>query len=180
VIFIKATGIVRRIDNLGRVVIPKELRKSLRLRENEPLEIFTDVNGEVVLKKYSPVGELGRFAQEYADALNQSLGHTACITDRDIIIAVSGPDKKALLNRQLAPAIESTMSERKMMAYSQPLALTVNEEDLYGSTVMSPIIAGGDIIGSVILTNKDNVEMGQLEQKMCETAAGFLARQLEE
>ena len=176
----KATGIIRRIDNLGRVVIPKELRKSLHLRENEPLEIFTDVNGEVVLKKYSPVGELGRFAQEYADALNQSLGHTACITDRDIIIAVSGSDKKALLDRHLAPAIDSMMSERKMMVYSQPLTLTINEDDLYGSMVMSPIITGGDVIGSVILTSKDSVEMGKLEQKMCETAAGFLARQLEE
>lgn len=175
----KATGIVRRIDNLGRIVIPKELRRTLRLRENEPLEIFTDVNGEVVLKKYSPVGELGRFAQEYTDALNQSLGHTACITDRDIIIAVSGPDKKALLNKQLAPTIESVMSERKTMAFSQPLALTVNGDDLYGSTVITPIIAGGDVIGSIILTVKDNVEMGQLEQKMCDTAAGFLGRQLE-
>lgn len=175
----RATGIVRRIDNLGRVVIPKELRKSLRFRENEPIEIFTDANGEVVLKKYSPVGELGRFAQEYADALNQSLGHTACITDRDIIIAVSGPDPKTLLNRQLGPLIESAMSERKVMDYTQPLALTVNEDDLYDKAVVSPIIAGGDVIGSVILTTKDNVEMGHLEQKMCETAAGFLAKQLE-
>lgn len=174
----KATGIVRRIDDLGRVVIPKELRNSLRLRQNEPLEIFTDVNGEVILKKYSPVGELGRLAQEYADALNESLGHTACITDRDMIIAVSGPNRKPLLNKQLAPEIDNAMGQRKVTAYEQPMALTVNEDDLYGNAVMAPIIAGGDVIGSVILTTKDNVKMGHLEQKMSETAAGFLARQL--
>lgn len=174
----KATGIVRRIDDLGRVVIPKELRNALRLRQNEPIEIFTDANGEVILKKYSPVGELGRLAQEYADALNQSLGHIACITDRDMIIAVSGPDKKLLLNKQLAPEIETAIDQRKVTAYAQPMALTANEKDLYNNAVMAPIIAGGDVIGSVILATKDNVEMGHLEQKMCETAAGFLARQL--
>lgn len=176
----KATGIVRRIDNLGRVVIPKELRKSLRLRENETIEIFTDTNGEVVLKKYSPVGELGHFAQEYADALYQSLDHTACITDRDRIIAAAGQNAKILLNTKLASEVEEAMAGRKVIAYAQPTALTVNQDDLYSSTVIAPIIAGSDVLGSVIITTKENVDMGQLELKMCETAAGFLARQMEE
>lgn len=176
----KATGIVRRIDNLGRVVIPKELRKSLRLRENETIEIFTDANGEVVLKKYSPVGELGHFAQEYADALYQSLGHTACITDRDGIIAAAGHNAKTLINIKLASEVEEAMAGRKVIAYAQPTALTVNQDDLYGSTVIAPIIAGSDVLGSVIITTKEKVDMGQLELKMCETAAGFLARQMEE
>lgn len=174
----KATGIVRRIDDLGRVVIPKEIRRSLRLRDNEPIEIFTDANGEVILKKYSPVGELGQFADEYTEALNQSLGHISCITDKDMIIAVSGPNKKLLLNKQIAPAVESAMEERKLKTHQESLNLTANEDDKYNSAVIAPIISNGDVIGSVILTTKEAAEMGQLEQKMCETAAGFLARQL--
>lgn len=90
----KATGIVRRIDDLGRVVIPKEIRRTLRIREGDPLEIFTDRDGEVILKKYSPIGELGDFAKEYADSLHDSINHITCIADRDVIIAVAGAPKK--------------------------------------------------------------------------------------
>lgn len=175
----KATGIVRRIDDLGRVVIPKEIRRSLRLRENEPIEIFTDANGEVILKKYSPVGELGRFAEEYTEALYQSLGHTVCMTDKDKVIAVSGPQKNQLLNKQIAPGVEDIMKQRKVAVYTQPLALTTKEDDVYNSAVIAPIIVSGDVIGSVILASKEEIIMGQLEQKMSETAAGFLARQLQ-
>lgn len=90
----KATGIVRRIDDLGRVVIPKEIRRTMRIREGEPLEIYVDREGEVILKKYSPINELGEFAKEYADSLHEALGHVVCIADRDEIIAVSGGFKK--------------------------------------------------------------------------------------
>ena len=90
----KATGVVRRIDDLGRVVIPKEIRKTLRIKEGDPLEIFTDKEGEVILKKYSPIGELSEFATEYAETLAKTTGHIACITDRDTVIAVSGGPKK--------------------------------------------------------------------------------------
>ena len=93
----KATGIVRRIDDLGRVVIPKEIRRTLKIREGDPLEIFVDRDGEVILKKYSPIGELGDFAQEYADTLYEVMGHVACIADRDTIIAVSGAPKRSFL-----------------------------------------------------------------------------------
>ena len=87
----KATGIVRRIDDLGRIVIPKEIRRTLRIRESDPLEIFTDREGEIILKKYSPIGEMSTFAKQYAESLAQVSGHTALITDRDQFIAVSGP-----------------------------------------------------------------------------------------
>lgn len=86
----KATGIVRRIDDLGRVVIPKEIRKTLRIKEGTPLEIFTDREGEIILKKYSPIGELNVFAKEYAEALAQSSGMVACITDHDQVVAAAG------------------------------------------------------------------------------------------
>ena len=97
----KATGIVRRIDELGRVVIPKEIRRTLRIREGDPLEIFTDREGEVILKKYSPIGELGDFAKEYAESLHLALGHTALICDKDNIIAVAGTSRRELLEKPL-------------------------------------------------------------------------------
>ena len=109
----KATGIVRRIDDLGRVVIPKEIRRTLRIREGDPLEIFVDREGEVILKKYSPIGELGDFAKEYADSLYEAIGHIACIADRDTIIAVAGAPKKEFLNKPIGQAVERVMEERK-------------------------------------------------------------------
>ena len=93
----KATGIVRRIDDLGRVVVPKEIRRTLRIREGDPLEIFTDREGEIILKKYSPIGELSQFARDYADALGQATGHTVAIADKDQFIVVSGGNRKELL-----------------------------------------------------------------------------------
>ena len=86
----KATGIVRRIDDLGRVVIPKEIRRTLRIKEGTPMEIFTDREGEIILKKYSPIGELSIFAKEYVEALAQTTGMVACITDHDQVVAASG------------------------------------------------------------------------------------------
>ena len=99
----KATGIVRRIDDLGRVVIPKEIRRTLRIREGDPLEIFTDREGEIILKKYSPIGELGAFAREYAESLAQTAGHITCIVDKDHIIAVSGGGKKEFFEKHISP-----------------------------------------------------------------------------
>ena len=100
----KATGIVRRIDDLGRAVIPKEIRRTLRIREGDPLEIFTDREGEIILKKYSPIGELGTFAKEYAESfLNKTAGHIVCIVDKDRIIAVSGGAKKEFLEKRISP-----------------------------------------------------------------------------
>jgi stage V sporulation protein T len=91
---VKATGIVRRIDDLGRIVVPKEIRRTLRIREGDPLEIFTDREGEIILKKYSPIGELGQFAGEYAESLAQTTGYLVLVTDCDHVIAASGSGKK--------------------------------------------------------------------------------------
>ena len=96
----KATGIVRRIDDLGRVVIPKEIRRTLRIREGDPLEIFTDREGGVILKKYSPIGELTDFSKEYAESLQQSIGHIVLIADKDAFISVSGATKKDYFERK--------------------------------------------------------------------------------
>jgi AbrB family transcriptional regulator, stage V sporulation protein T len=181
----KATGIVRRIDDLGRVVIPKEIRRTLRIREGDPLEIFVDREGEVILKKYSPIGELGDFAKEYADSLYEATGHIACIADRDVIIAVSGASKKEYLNKPIWSSIEQAMSDRKTLQLKAGDAgAKADEDDEQGkltNQVVAPVIAEGDPIGAVILMSKDpNIKMGDLELKLVETAAGFLAKQMEQ
>lgn len=186
----KATGIVRRIDDLGRVVIPKEIRRTLRIREGDPLEIFVDREGEVILKKYSPIGELGEFAKEYADSLYEAIGHIACIADRDAIIAVSGAPKKEFMNRPVGAAVERVMEERKAVLISNPGAhghcksCGVMDDDnacKFTAEVIAPIIAEGDPIGAVILASKEeNIQMGDMEMKLAETAAGFLAKQMEQ
>ncbi|MDD2444326.1 MAG: stage V sporulation protein T [Desulfotomaculaceae bacterium] len=176
----KATGIVRRIDDLGRVVIPKEIRRTMRIREGDPLEIFTDREGEVILKKYSPIGELGEFASEYADSLNETLGHISCIADKDSIIAVAGAPKKQLMNKLISPDVEKVMMERKMAVFNESYFLTADEDVSYNSVVIAPIIASGDTLGAVIIATKDpEVQMSNLETKLAETAAGFLAKQME-
>jgi AbrB family transcriptional regulator (stage V sporulation protein T) len=179
----KATGIVRRIDDLGRVVIPKEIRRTLRIREGDPLEIFVDRDGEVILKKYSPIGELGDFAKEYAESLHESTNHITMISDRDSIIAVAGGSKKDYLDKQIGSLVENCMENRKSVLESTAGTYEICQdmEETYGSCVIAPIIAGGDPIGSVILINKDeSVRMGQMELKMAETAAAFLAKQMEQ
>lgn len=184
----KATGIVRRIDDLGRVVIPKEIRRTLRIREGDPLEIFTDREGEVILKKYSPIGELGDFAREYAESLHQSLGHISCVTDKDSIIAVAGGAKKEFLDKAINMDLEQIMEAKKSIAVNRSeegkmYNITASEEDpaKYSSQVIVPIVTQGDAIGIVLLLSKEpGTNMGEVEMKTAETAAGFLSKQMEQ
>lgn len=185
----KATGIVRRIDDLGRVVIPKEIRRTLRIREGDPLEIFVDRDGEVILKKYSPIGELGEFAQEYADSLFEATSHLTMITDRDQIIAISGASKKDYLNKAIGQVAEKVMEDRKAVNIGDPAisplfrGVTTDNgiERTFAAQIIAPIIAEGDPIGTVIIATKDtSVKMGELELKLAETAASFLAKQMEQ
>lgn len=183
----KATGIVRRIDDLGRVVIPKEIRRTLRIREGDPLEIFVDRDGEVILKKYSPIGELGEFAKEYADSLAEAVGHVALIADRDVIVAVSGAPKKEFLNKQIGAVVERSMEERRSLLWPKgqeklqgALIGDDEEETRFSSIAMAPIIAEGDPIGAVIICSREpEARMTDLELKLVETAAGFLGKQME-
>ncbi|MDS9473288.1 stage V sporulation protein T [Sporosarcina pasteurii] len=177
----KATGIVRRIDDLGRVVIPKEIRRTLRIREGDPLEIFTAREGEVILKKYSPISELGQFATEYAETLYETLGTPALISDRDEMIAVSGVSKKEYLNRQLTSDVEEVIANRKII--TEKLEKTVEwvpgQVEQVKSYCIAPIIAEGDAIGAVYLLSKVHF-LGDIEEKAVETAANFLAKQMEQ
>ncbi|TLS35116.1 stage V sporulation protein T [Pseudalkalibacillus caeni] len=175
----KATGIVRRIDDLGRVVIPKEIRRTLRIREGDPLEIFVDREGEVILKKYSPISELGDFAKEYAESLAENSGHLVLISDRDVFIAVAGGSKKEYLNKNIGITVEKAMENRKTSADNAQAEL-VDGNQIEDSHVIAPIIANGDPIGAVLMVAKENDKLGEIEQRLCETAAGFLARQMEQ
>lgn len=181
----KATGIVRRIDDLGRVVIPKEIRRTLRIREGDPLEIFTDREGGVILKKYSPIGELTDFSKEYAESLQQSIGHIVLIADKDAFISVSGATKKDYFERKISSELESIMDGRKpsiIVDEGKTIPLH-NDEDQgeYTSQVIAPIIAEGDAIGAVIIVSKESGEkFGDLELKLAETAAAFLGKQMEQ
>jgi len=184
---VKATGIVRRIDDLGRVVIPKEIRRTLRIREGGPLEIFVDREGEVILKKYSPIGELGDFAQEYADSLHETTNHIALISDRDAVVAVAGAPKKQWLDKPVPSIVEKAMESRRSVLLPKPgepaPALEEDDDQIWNFTsqVIAPIVAEGDPIGAVILATRDpDKRMGELELKLVETAAGFLAKQMEQ
>ena len=176
----KATGIVRRIDDLGRVVIPKEIRRTMRIREGDPLEIYTEKDGEVIFKKYSPIGELGDFAINYAETLSKSTGKGACITDRDSIIAVSGIPKKELMERRISREIENIMQEKTTFQSENNNKLTiVDGVDKYNAGVVVPIVSEGDTIGSVIFVLNDGEVVSEVESKLAESAAGFLGRHME-
>ena len=186
----KATGIVRRIDDLGRIVIPKEIRRTLRIREGDPLEIYVDREGEVILKKYSPVSELGDFAKEYADSLYEAIGHIVLIADRDSIVAVAGSSKKEFLNKPLGNIVEKVMEDRKAILLNNLaeeksckgcIVDSDSEDELckFTAEVMAPIMVEGSAIGAVIICSKQaGLQMGDMEVKLAETAAGFLAKQM--
>lgn len=182
----KATGVVRRIDDLGRVVIPKEIRKTLRIKEGDPLEIFTDKEGQVILKKYSPIGELSEFASGYAETLSKTTGHIAYITDKDTIIAVSGGSKKEYLEKNISEELEQLMEDKEVYTskensnVSMPIIKNESNERKYNSQVVYPIISNGDTIGTVILMSKDsNTKMNDVEKKVAQSAATFLGSQME-
>lgn len=182
----KATGVVRRIDDLGRIVIPKEIRKVLRIKEGDPLEVFTDREGQVILKKYSPIGELSEFAAGYAETLAKTTGHIACITDKDTIIAVSGGSKKEFLEKDISPELEQLMEDKEIYTSKEnsdiamPIMKEQNEERKNNSQIVYPIISNGDTIGTVILMSKEaNQKMNDVEKKVAQSAATFLGTQMD-
>ena len=181
----KATGITRRIDELGRIVIPKEIRRTLRIREGAPLEIFTDREGHIILKKYSPIGELSQFSGQYAETMAQTTGHLVCITDRDHVIAASGSGKKEFEGKPISRQLDEVMENRKTLVASKDennfIKITLDDSGEYVTQAISTIICEGDAIGAVILYDKDkNHPMGETENQLVSIAAGFLGKQMEQ
>lgn len=178
----KATGIVRRIDDLGRVVIPKEIRRTMRIREGDPLEIFTERDGEVIFKKYSPIGELGDFASDYAETLAKTSGKAAVITDKDSVIAVSGVPKRELAEKRISAKLEKLMEEKSSFIFAggtEAVPIVDGIDDKYIAGVVYPIISEGDPIGTVVLLGENEGEMGEVQDKLAQSAAGFLGRHME-
>ena len=184
---VRATGIVRRIDELGRVVIPKEIRRTLRIREGDPLEIYTDKDGEVILKKYSPIGEISSFAKDYTESLFRALGHIACITDRDMVVSASGVSRKELWDKPISRDLEAAIQGRQVVTVNRTnggkMIAVTSEEDAaaYTAQVICPIIADGESIGAVLLLSREqNAKMGDTELKVAETTASIVGRQMEQ
>lgn len=177
----KATGIVRRIDDLGRVVIPKEIRRTMRIREGDPLEIYTERDGEVIFKKYSPIGELGDFASTYAETLAKTSGRGICISDRDSIVAVAGVPKKEFMEKRVSSDLDNIMSEKTPFMSSVPGNGVVIAEgvDKYNAAIAAPIISEGDSIGAVMVVAAENEPTGEIDVKLAEAAAAFLGKHME-
>lgn len=178
----KATGIVRRIDDLGRVVIPKEIRRTLRIRDGDPLEIYTEKDGEVIFKKYSPMGDLADFASQICDAIGKNTGRIAAIADRDAIIAVAGTPRRELLDKPCSADLEQIMAQRRAYVHADGDArLRVCESsERYHLGVAVPILSAGDLMGCVcLLLGEEDAPVGKLELQLAQTVAEFLGRQLE-
>ena len=178
----KATGIVRRIHDLGRVVIPKEIRRTLRIREGDPLEIFTASDGEVIFKKYSPLGEISQFSGQYSEVLSRTSGMPVLITDRDHVVSCSGISKKDVLEKHISTEMEELMENREnyiKQKGNSPLYPIDNTD--YSASLAFPIIASGDIGGAVIFLENENGENPtETEIKLAQVAAAFLGKQMEE
>lgn len=179
----KATGIVRRIDDLGRIVIPKEIRRTLRIRVGDPLEIYTNSEGEVVFKKYSPIGEISTYANMYSEILYKTTGSPIVITDKDHVVSVSGLPKKEILERRISPELENVMEKRLTVNYlkkSDLIIKPIEGVDKYAITVEN-ILVSGDIVGSVFVVSPDkNTHSNETLLSVVGVAAKMLGKQLEE
>ena len=177
----KATGIVRRIDDLGRVVIPKEIRRTMRIREGDPLEIYTSRDGEVIFKKYSLMGGLDDFAAQFCETLSKSTGYAAAVTDRDTIIAVAGSGKRELMGKRISGELEQIMEDRKIYQRQKDgRCVPVTESsETHCAAVAAPIIAEGDVLGLVLFVSDREQITGETEYKLAQTIAAFLGKHME-
>lgn len=177
----KATGIVRRIDDLGRVVIPKEIRRTMRIREGDPLEIYTAVDGEVIFKKYSPMGEMSEFAAAYADVLYRAIGEPVLISDRDRIVAAAGCAKRDAVEKRISAELENMMENRENYVKSadkKPL-YPITDFDKSAAAAYT-ILGNGDVSGSVILLgNSEDYTPSVSDIKLIEVASRFIGKQTE-
>ena len=178
----KATGIVRRIDDLGRVVIPKEIRRTMRIREGDPLEIYTSREGEVIFKKYSLMGELDDFAAQLCETLSKTSGTITAVTDRDAIIAVAGGGKRDLMGKRISPELEQIMEDRRIYQRTgdeKRISVTDTAEK-YTAGIAAPIISEGDVLGLVLFVEDgETASTGETEYKLAQTIAAFLGKHME-
>ena len=178
----KATGIVRRIDDLGRVVIPKEIRRTMRIREGDPLEIYTSREGEVIFKKYSLLGGLDEFAAQFCETLSKSCNAITAVTDRDTVIAVAGGGKRDLMGKRISQQLEQIMEDRRIYRHTadERQIFVTDSNDKYCATIAAPIICEGDALGLVLfISDGDAATAGEPEYKLAQTIAAFLGKHME-
>ena len=178
----KATGIVRRVDDLGRIVIPKEIRRTLRIREGDPLEIYTEKDGGVIFRKYSPMGDLQDFATQICESIGSNTGRIAAVSDRDSIIALAGAPKRELMDKPNSQELDKLMEQRKNYRYvsGENLIKATEGSDKYHLGVAAPILSQGDLMGCVmLLLGEDHTPLQEHDQKLAQTVAGFLGKQME-
>jgi len=178
----KATGIVRRVDDLGRIVIPKEIRRTLRIREGDPLEIYTEKDGGVIFRKYSPMGDLQDFAAQICESIGANTGRIAAVADRDAIIALSGAPKRELMDKPNSQELDKLMEQRKNYRYAagDNRVKATESSDKYHLGVASPILSQGDLMGCVmLLLGENDAPLMEADQKLVQTVAGFLGKQME-
>ena len=175
----KATGIIRRIDDLGRVVIPKEIRKNLRIKEGDNLEIFV-VNEDIILKKYSMMNKINDLAQELTDAIYTFMKHSIFITDTDQVVAASGPLKKKYLNKNISDFITESIKRRDKMIENHFKELNfIEEENITCSYVMSTILVNGEAAGMILIISEDE-KMTESEMQMASIVSSFMTKYLEQ
>lgn len=179
----KATGIVRRIDDLGRIVIPKEIRKNLRIREGDPLEIYVEKNGDIILKKYAPMGDMLEMSIQYTEALADTSDFVACITDTESIIAVSGISKNEYLSKNISEHVLNVMEERAIWSTKDDVVMPILEGEntsKYKAQIIAPIICDAEAIGTVILFSLNGTQkITNVEYKLVQSASSFLGKQME-
>lgn len=178
----KATGIVRRIDDLGRVVIPKEIRRTLRIREGDPLEIYTEKDGEVIFKKYSPMGELSDFASQICESLQKATDSIVAVCDRDTVISVAGGNRRDLLDRHISADLEQIMEARRVFTAAKEgsTVMVTDSDERFFVSVAAPILSEGDVLGCVIFVSQAGGRTpGDVEFKLAQTVASFLGSQME-
>lgn len=185
VILLKSTGIVRRIDDLGRIVIPKEIRRTLRIREGDPLEIFTDNSSNIIFKKYSIIDEISPFAYCYADILSRTLQLPVLITDRDHIVAASGVPKREFMERRITSYVEDLMDSRSCYSAYKNTKKFLPVEGLENEALLAyPIITAGDVIGSICLLKDSEKDLSEskenLQTTLVKVTSQFLGKHLED
>ena len=171
----KATGIVRRIDDLGRVVIPKEIRRTMRIREGDPLEIYTDREGGVIFRKYSQLGDVTDFAVQLCEVMSKVSGMISVITDRDSCIAAGGVPRREVVDKRVSAQVDEIMESRQTFRGGQTVHLCDGSEK-YQVAVAVPVLSEGDVLGCVLFLGEGS---GEVELKLAQMAAGFLGRHME-
>ncbi len=175
----KATGVVRRIDELGRIVIPKEIRRTLKIKEGTPLEIFTEDSGQLLLKKYSPIVELGELAREVCESIFLATEQNVLIVNMENVIASSGPNKNTYLEKTVDSRLEKLINARMTQIVSMSEESIRIFQDNYNIKfyVVSPIMANGDVFGAIIIFDEKN-DLTDCEKKIAQSFADYIGKQL--